>query len=69
MALTGKGHRMLSHVHEEYGRIIQGLKEQMGNDRFSLFLEMIEESNEICAKTFDRVAPVDDTMKREEDLP
>lgn len=50
LALTGKGHRMLSHVHEEYGRIIQDLKEQMGNERFSLFLEMIEESNEILRK-------------------
>ena len=50
LALTGKGHRMLSHVHEEYGRIIQDLKDQMGNERFSLFLEMIEESNEILRK-------------------
>ena len=50
LSLTEKGQNMLSHVHEEYSRVIQGLKEQMGSERFSLFLEMIEESNEVLRK-------------------
>ena len=50
LSLTEKGRQLIDAAHEEYGRSMQALENEMGNDRFHLLLELIEQSNAILRK-------------------
>lgn len=47
LSLTEKGQQLIATAHEEYERSMQTLKNEMGIERFCLFLELIEQSNSI----------------------
>jgi len=48
--VTEKGHELLESTSEEYLRTIDFLEEKMGYQKFSLFIQLLQEANELLSE-------------------
>lgn len=48
--VTEKGHELLESTAKEYLRTMDLLEEKMGNQKFSLFIQLLQEANELLSE-------------------